>query len=183
MTWSYCERWNKMLAKPIAPLSEDAARARHERGELYTAFPTKEDGTVSIAVEVRLENGFVGIWDFDRHRRPSWRRILLQHGDRMFMEDATLYDYGDSTKLLTLNQAERIVHRHVEPDGTGFETRRRKGDPMVERTEISLKDGHSLDHYWTPIPVFGEYDAVTMADIDPNELEEALREHEQKNQE
>ena len=182
MSWSYCERWNKKLAEPIAPLTEDEARARHGRGELYTAFSTREDGAVSLVVEVRLENGFVGIWDLDEYQRPRWRRVLLQHGDRMFMEDGILYDYGDSKKLLTISQADRILHRHVEPDGNGWETRHRKGGSTAERAEISLKEGRSLEHYWTPVPAFGAYDAVTMAGIDPNELEEALREYEQKNQ-
>jgi hypothetical protein len=182
MSWSYCERWSKKLAEPMDPLTEDEARARHANGELYTAFSAGDEGAVSVVLEVRLENGFVGIWDLDRCRRPRWRRVLLRHGDRLFMEDGILYDYSDSDKLLTVSQADRILHRHVEPDGTGWQTRRRKGDSTVERAEISLKAGRVLQHYWTPIPEFGEYDAVTVAGIDPGELEQALREYEQNSQ-
>jgi hypothetical protein len=175
MAWSYCERWNKMLGKPIDPLTEEEARSRHDLGKLYVAYSRRDDGTVSTAVEVRLENGFVGIWNFDTYQRPAWRRVLMRHGDRMFMEDGYLYEYGDSTKLVTLNQAERFFHRHVDTDGTGYTVERRKGSTTEERTEISLKDDRTLDHYWTTAPAFGEYDEVTLAGIDPEELEQALR--------
>lgn len=166
MTWQYAWQWNDLLDEPMDPLTEDEARARHESGELYTAYSLYEDGAISTAVEVRLENGYVGVLDFDRYSRLVWDRTLDQRGDRMFMEDAYSYDYGDSAEHLLRNQSQEFFHRHLEPDGTGYERRHVKGDPMEERTGISLKEGATLDHYWVPVPGFGDYDEVCLAGID-----------------
>ena len=176
MAWEYCVRWNMLRATPIDPLTEDEARARHRSGALYTAYSRNDDGAVSMAVEVRLENGFVGVWDFDRYRRPCWYRVLKQRDGRMFMGDTFLYEYGDSVEYLAMDRAEQVLHRHVEPDGNGFTIERRKGDPIGERTEISLKEGEALDYYWIQVPAFGEYDEASLVGIDPSEIEQALRE-------
>jgi hypothetical protein len=170
VTWQYAWQWNDVLNKPMDPLTEAEARARHERGELYTAYSMSENGTISVAVEVRFETGYVGVWDFDQLGRRFWHRSLARHGDRMFLSDSSIFDYGDSTKRLGRNQAERIFDRHLEPDGTGYERLRVKGDPLEQRTDISLKDGATLDEYWTAVPEYGEYGAVCAAGIDPRDV-------------
>ncbi len=170
MTWRYAWQWNDSLNKPMDPLTEAEARARHESGELYTAYSMGENNVISVAVEVRLETGYVGVWDFDRLGRRVWHRSLAQSGDRMFLSDSSIFDYGDSAKRLRRSQAERSFHRHLEPDGTGHERRRIKGDPMEQRTEISLKAGETLDEYWTAPPEFGEYGAVCATGVDLRDI-------------
>jgi hypothetical protein len=163
-----------MLAKPIDPLTEEEAKSRHDQGKLYTAFSRRADGSVSVVLEVRLENDFVGIWDLDQYQRPQMRRVLARYGDRMFLHDYYSYGYGDSTELLTVDEAEHFLHRRIDPDGDGYTVERRKGSEET-RSEISLKQGHTLDHYWTPVPAFGDYHQTCLVGIDPNELEQVLR--------
>lgn len=184
MTWQYAWQWNELLDEPMDPLTEDEARARHERGELYTAYRLGEDGTISTAVEVRLENGYVGVWDFDRCGRQVWHRVLDRRGERMFLQDGYSYDYGDSTEHLLVSQAAGFFHRHLEPDGTGYQRRRVPGDPQEERTAISLKEGAALDEYWTAVPEFGQYAEVCTAGIDRREAEAIIQaqEREQRSQ-
>lgn len=175
MTWQYAWQWNDTLSKPMDPLTEAEARERHENGELYTAWSVGRDGVISVAVEVRLETGYVGVWDFDPFGRRIWHRLLGRHGDRLFLSDSSIFEYGESTKRLRRSQAEKFFHRHVEPGGTGHERRRVKGDPMEERNDISLKAGESLDAYWTPVPEFGAYGELCLVGIDPRDLEDGTR--------
>ena len=99
MAWNYCDRWNVMLGKPIDPLTEDEARSRHEQGTLYTAYSLRDDGTIVTAVEVRLENGYVGVLDFDQYQRLWWHRSLTRIGDRMFLEDAASFIERESSAI------------------------------------------------------------------------------------
>jgi hypothetical protein len=170
MTWKYAWQWNEVLCEPLDPLTEDEAHQRHNRGELYTAYKLTEDGLPSIAVEVRLENDYVGIWDFDALGRQVWHRTLDRFGDRMFMINGTLYGYGDSTEYLLVSDAATMTSRHIQPDGSGRELRVTEDDPEGTESILSLKPGNTLNHYWTEVPEFGEYGAVMSAGIDPRDL-------------
>lgn len=177
MRWQYARQWNELLNEPIDPLTEELARTRHDKGEPYTAYALDDSGVISVVTEVRLGNGHVSVWDFDEYGRQVWRRILEQHGDEMFMKDAYSYDYGDSNDHLFTSQAERFLHRHVDPDGTGYERRSAEEDPTEEeRVAISLKAGATLDEYWVTVPEFGQYDDVCWVGIYRQEAEDVTRE-------
>ena len=176
MTWQYAWQWNEVLCEPLDPLTKDEARERHERGELYTAYKLTEDGLPSIAVEVRLGNGYVGVWDFDAVGRQVWHRTLDRIGDRMFMASGTLYGYGDSSEYLLVGDAVKMTSRHVQPDGSGREVRVTEDDPEGTESTLSLKPGNTLDHYWTAIPGFGDYGDVTAVGIAPDDMAAVLGE-------
>jgi hypothetical protein len=175
VTWLYAWQWNDILNRPMDPLTEAEARQRHKHGELYTAYSVNQEGAISIAVEVRLESGYVGVWDFDKLGRRIWHRSLDRRGDRLFLSDSSTFEYGESIKRLRRSQAKKFFHRHLEPDGTGYERRRVKGDPMEERVDISLNPQEALAEYWVPVPDFGQYQGVCLAGINPQDLDKATR--------
>lgn len=161
----YCQQWNEWLDKPIRALSEAEARARHERGELYTAAFVPDGGTSAIgAIEVRLEVGFARVYQFDAYGRVQYVRTFDQRGDRMFLETAAEYTYpADSTERLTMNQASVVTGRTYEEDGTGRKSVHHLGSDNSEGWDLTLKPGESMAGRWVPVPDFGDYDALGSA--------------------
>lgn len=179
MNWQYALRWNDLLGDPMDLLTEEEARARHEKGELYTAYRLGGDGVMDAAVEVCLASGYVGVRHFDEQGRLDWSRTLSRRGSRMFMEDATWYDYGDTTGHMLPGQAEGFYHVHLEPDGTGYEHHRVAGEPVREQV-IFLKDDAALAEFWAPVPGFGEYTEACLAGVEHQRAEEVRGECERE---
>jgi hypothetical protein len=157
----YCERWNEWLDKPIVPLTEEDARARHERGELYTVAYVPDGGSKAVgAVEVRLEVGFARIYVFDEHARVEQIRTFDRRGDRMFLEEVTDYEYPDTTERLRMDQASLVTEHEYNEDGTGKLSVHRAGTEYSDGWDLSLKPGQTMEGHWAPVPEFGAYDAL-----------------------
>ncbi len=157
----YCERWNEWLDEPIGPLSEAEARARHERGELYTVAHVPDGRFMAAgAVEVRLEAGFARIYSFDEHARVEQIRTFDQRGDLMFLEEVTDYEYPQSTERLRVDQASVITEHEYNEDGTGRLSAHRADTDFSDGWDLSPKPGESMDGHWVPVPAFGEYDEL-----------------------
>jgi hypothetical protein len=162
----YCERWNKLLAKPIGPLTESEARARHGRGELYAVAYVPDGQTEAVGViEVRLEVGYARIHLFDEHGRVEQIRTFDRRGERMFLEESTDYAYPESTERLRMDQASVVTEHAYNEDGTGRVTVHRPGTDYADGWDLSLKPGQSMDNHWVPVPDFGDYDALGRAGL------------------
>lgn len=177
--WRYAWQWDDLLREPVDPLTEEEARARHESGESYTAYHLDEDGVIDAAVEVRLGNGYVGIKSFDRYARLVCHQVLDQHGDGMFMRDASWYGYGDSTEHLVCDEAREFLHVSLKSDGAGREHRDAREGPDAG-WPASAAEGGSLDELWAPVPEFGDYMRVCLVGVDREHAAEVMREYERE---
>ncbi|MCM2426995.1 hypothetical protein [Streptomyces sp. RKAG337] len=163
----YGERWNEWLDEPIEPLTEDEARARHERGELYTVAYIPEGRTKALgAVEVRLQVGHAAVYQFDEHARITQIRSFSKRGDRMFLEEVTDYEYPDGTERLRVDQASVMTEHTYNEDGTGRRTVYQLGAGEADGWDLSLKPGQTMENHWTAIPAFGDYDGLGRAGFD-----------------
>ncbi|WP_418957087.1 hypothetical protein [Streptomyces tritici] len=162
MTWIYCEEWNELTERPMGPLTVAEAQARHVGGELYTAILyTEDEPHPELRVEVRWETDYAAVIFMDELARDALDYTFSVIDGSLFLEEVTIYDYGDAKERGGYASAERVETYTFAPDGVGTRT----VDVDDEVTEES-RDGLDVSLHWEPVPEFGAYDSLIRRDRD-----------------
>ena len=148
---TYCERWNNTQKQPIFPLSEDAARARHESGELYAAV--LGDPETPTVVEVFLREGYVGVRWLEPHGKDAMRYAFRRIAERLFLSEVAINTVNAAGKVI---EAESTL---IRPDGTVEVSRFDNVNRTVETAEP--KTSKDVAAMWEAIPPFGDYASIT----------------------
>ncbi|MEU1466887.1 hypothetical protein ABZ434_01465 [Streptomyces sp. NPDC005761] len=159
MNWTYSERWNKLLERPITPLTEKKARARHSSGQLYTAIPAPDgQHSPTLRVEIRWETEYAGVIFMDHYGRDELRYSFSLINGLLFLDGARRYEYGDSQVRGGYADATYTESYDFTPDGVAHRT--------IESGEESSKESREIDVTlnWERIPEFGEYDSLVRRD-------------------
>ena len=162
MRWTYCDRWNDLMEEPIDPLKESEARRRHETGDLYTVVG-EEDSKTKLLVEVRLENGYVGVKFLDNLGRNELIFNFKNFDNRLFLRKVISYDYGESQERGGYADPVVIETFTYKPDGT-----MRREINKTRQKQIEVADYRSIDVHihWEPVPSFGNYESIARRDRD-----------------
>ncbi|MDQ3578992.1 MAG: hypothetical protein M3443_15655, partial [Actinomycetota bacterium] len=155
-----CEQWNGLLGKPLTPINENEARRRHETGELYTAVGNGS-GQERILVQVRLENGYVGIKFLDDRGRDELIYNFRVTDEKLFLRKIIAYTYDE----LGANERVPLIVESItyKPDGT---CRNKVDDLRVDHVTETDYDMVDVDVHWEPIPSFGDYDSIVRRERD-----------------
>lgn len=148
---SYCERWNNKQKKPIFPMSADQARARHERGELYTAV--LGDHETPTVVEVFLNEGYVGVRWLEPHGKDAMRYAFRRIEDRLFLSEVAINTVSAEGKVV---EAESTL---IKPDGIVEVSRLDNVSRTVKTGEP--RTGRDVTAMWDDIPQFGDYASIS----------------------
>jgi hypothetical protein len=151
VTVSYCERWNNKQKKPIFPMSEDEARARHASGALYTAV--LGDHETRTVVEVFLKEGYVGVRWLEPHGKNEMRYAFRRTEDRLFLSEVAINTVSAEGKVVA---AESTL---IKPAGTVEMSLFDNVNRTVKTAEPQVsKDVTAM---WEDIPQFGDYASIT----------------------
>jgi hypothetical protein len=157
--WTYCEKWNGLLVKPLTPIDEDEARRRHDSGELYTAVG-EEAGRPRVLVHVRLGNQYVGVKFLDDLGRDALIYNFRLTDRRMFLRKIINYTYGDEPGVK--GRVPLIVETLTyAPDGV---VRRETDDSRLDTVKVQDYDSVDVTTHWESVPSFGEYESITRWD-------------------
>ncbi|MFJ2704467.1 hypothetical protein ACIO3R_14860 [Streptomyces sp. NPDC087428] len=161
MKWTYSERWNKLLERPITPLTDKKARARHSNGQLYTAVPPS-DGKRSpdLRIEIHWETEYVGVIFMDPYGRDELRYTFSVINGLLFLDGARRYEYGDSEVRGGYADSTYMESYDFTPDGVAHRTVESGDESSTQSREIDV----TLN--WEAIPQFGEYDSLVRRDRD-----------------
>jgi hypothetical protein len=145
---SYCERWNYARGRPLGPLTEEQARARHDAGELYTAVlgdPERPDAIV----EVRLDSGYVRVaWLDDRGLETMAYTFAGERKEgRLFLQEVRLAQHDDDREVMFVDAT------RFHPDGrwTAAKTDLASGETLTAEGTTDVEAN------WEPVPPFGDY--------------------------
>jgi hypothetical protein len=147
----YCERWNNRQKKPIFAMSEDEARGRHERGELYTVV--LGDHETPTLVEVFLREGYVGVRWLEPHGKDAMRYGFRRIGDRLFLSEVAINTVSAEGRV---TEAESTL---IAPDGTVEASRFDNVNRMVK--SLAPTTGNDVTAMSEAIPHFGDYVSIT----------------------
>lgn len=152
LTVSYGERWSDLSLRIVDRLDAEAARQRHERGELYAAILGDPEHPWAH-LNVRLEVGYVDVTFLDEELREdlsyTFTREPGSEGD-LFLEQATWRTYDSSS--------ERVLSEHYifKPPNI---THVRKRDYTANEQETYSVEA-DLAQNWEPVPAFGDYESI-----------------------
>jgi hypothetical protein len=152
----YCARWNMVLACPIDPVSEAAARRRFEVGPWFSVVLDGEDGAPRAVIE--LEPGVEAAKVF--HFTPAGSIALIvtfrRDGDLLQLRQTDAYTYADDARhqQRELRVLETVLFR---PDGTA---RRVVNDKSRPEIEVEDRSGVDVSDLALPVPSFGDWELL-----------------------
>jgi hypothetical protein len=155
---TYCRRWNFLRNRPIDPLTEQQARERDQKGELYTAVLGDPAGPEVI---VEVERPAVRVDFFDRFQRQSNLYDFRLHDDgTMFLYHITNWTYPDE-EFRRIDQSSMIKSANFDPpDLAHMEIRDYEAG---ESKETSYREV-DLSGHWEPVPEFGDWLSIARYD-------------------
>lgn len=152
-TITYADRWSRRKRTVVGPLDEDAARARHDRGEPYTAV-LDDPERPRVVIEPALKGGVVRSRFFDDALRNYMTYVFTRPPDTdgdLFLEQLTLQRYDDDGALTT------DEHWIFEPPNIAHVKKRDHSTREAERYDVES----DLSQNHEPPPAFGEYDSIS----------------------
>ncbi|MFL6073716.1 MAG: hypothetical protein ACJ73S_10010 [Mycobacteriales bacterium] len=159
MQVTYCRRWNFLRNRPIDPLTEQQARERDRKGELYTAalgVPTDP------AVIVEVERPSIRVKFLDRFQRVSNSFDFRRYDDKMFLHHITNWAYPDD-EFRRIDQSSVIKSVEYElPDLAHLRIRDKVANEVTGRSYREV----DLSSHWEPVPEFGDWLSIARYDRD-----------------
>lgn len=155
--YSYVEKWSRGYKELLGPLTEEEARARHDKGGWYTVLV---DSTVtpSCFIEVVGENGYVGVNFLDGHLR-SYLVYAFQQSEpgKLFNSVGTFRTFvGDSDEVATVE-----TYRFGREGKVTVERR----DLQTDVVEVGSREIDVTPNFegW---PEFGQYERLLIVERD-----------------
>lgn len=159
MQVTYCEVWSDQFRSPTDEMTEEAARARDKKGELYCVVlgsPTSPEAVL----EVVWKNSYLGVEFIDDLGRTHTKYIFQKiESGKLFMTEVVIWTYPEGARFEF--EAEVIESVFFRPDGY---VRRTVDDNTSDRKEITEYADVPLDANWEPVPEFGYWESVARYD-------------------
>lgn len=151
---SYFGRWNAQYREAVDALTEDEARRRHERGELY-AVVLGDPAQPWAYVDVRLEVGYVSVHVLDGDLRPAATyRFSREEGER---DDDLFLGYVESARYVgDSDEVDAAVNLYFAPSGDGLLQSYEPGEEEPDSVEFR----HGTETLRLAVPAFGEWEWV-----------------------
>jgi hypothetical protein len=156
---TYCFKWNVRRKRPGVTLSEAEARARHAKGDEYTAVIAPPAGNgYPILVTPVWKNDFVAVTFLDEVGRQYMEYSFTRNDEtRLFLDRVFIWTYPDDDPKLHL--ADSVKREDIRYREDGYVKR-----IVIDETE-SIKDtteysGVPVDDNWEPVPEFGDYRSI-----------------------
>lgn len=156
---NYCYEWNDLTKEMREPYDSQTARARHERGALYTAALGGPSSPHTL-VEVRLETGWIGVHFLDAQLR-RWTTYSFDTIDdeRLFLRQYRRSEYDDAGKQTATEMM------NFSEGGVVTIQRANQLDKTVSQYEVQT----DVSSNWEPIPAFGKYELISRFDRSGND--------------
>lgn len=156
MAVTYADSWHYRRRRPLRPVDEDEARARHERGAVYTAVLTGEDGRPTAFVQLQEASGHASVTFLDERGRTylvySFRRP--EGADRLFLDRSSHVTYREGGERD--DEVAQEVTSQYDPDG---HVRDVVKDHLAQ-TAQEREQVEDVTRNWEPVPAFGDYASI-----------------------
>lgn len=150
MNYTYAERWGPISKRPVKPLTEMQASARHQRRELYAVI-IGDTLRPECIVTVNLIHNSITVSFFDERIRPYLEYAFTIENGRLFLQTATEWWFNGETDAVATAAEVRF--------STSGHMRFTKTNIARNHEEVGERFG-DVSKNWEDMPEFGNYEAL-----------------------
>jgi len=152
METAYYEKWWFSRRKPIAPMSVECARQRHEARRSYAAVVGDMERPRHL---VDFAEGWVSVIFLDQHLRQYLRYdFKVTDEGKLFLKTATHWEYAGTSEV----ESARKIFSFEMTGCVVMEEQKAHGE-VRELTTVA-----SIDENWVDYPPFGDYRSLCRAE-------------------
>lgn len=173
----YAYDWNDVLIRPMIDhdaidrgdqrqaYTEEEARDRHQRGELYSHLTLDDDGGLRRKVQIkRGDGGYAHVVHYDPQGRVVVDNTFSGSDDgRLFLSTAHWQHFPDAQA----EAPDRFQQVKFTRDGGMEISYREPGMPALERLRArNPLTSEQMEALWEPVPEFGDYESIARVERD-----------------